>query len=420
MSDKLSQTLTTFRGTAILLNIVIGAGLLTLPGLAIKEAGSNAIYSWLICALAAAPLLAVFVILGRQYPDAGGVAAYAQRALGTFGRRSAAFLLLGAVIFGLPSIALTGGHYLASVFPGSAFFYGTMLLIGSVIPNFFSGDRAGKLMAFLASGVLVSIVAFLLIGLFSMDPNTTTFAEKAIDWSRAFEPFTMLFFAFTGWEIGAGIAEEFVNPRRDFPLSMGLSFVIVTGLYLAVAFVASRSDLNGHWEAPFVVFVGPVLGSYGATGVALIAAIIVFANLAGAIWGVSRLIFSLGRDAILPKALAVTRNGTPLRAIVTTFVALLSVLFFYRTGTLSLEAMIGIAGQNFLILYGLAAVSLFVLAKKLPIRLLSASVVAVVVGLLSLQGLKLIYPIGLIGIAACIDFLSYSPTQPTNPPVPDQ
>lgn len=227
MTDKLHKTLTTFRGTAILLNIVIGAGLLTLPGLAIKEAGPNALYAWLVCALAAAPLLAVFILLGRQYPDAGGVAAYAQRALGSFGRRCAAFLLLGAVIFGLPSIALTGGHYLASVFPGSAFLYGLILLIGSVLPNFFSGDRAGKVMAFLASGVLVSILVFLLIGLFSMDSSVKGVAGNAIDWALTFKPFFMLFFAFTGWEIGAGIAEEFVNPRRDFPLSMGLSFILL-------------------------------------------------------------------------------------------------------------------------------------------------------------------------------------------------
>ena len=39
---ELSRSLTVWRGTAILLNIVLGAGLLTLPGLAIGSLGAAA------------------------------------------------------------------------------------------------------------------------------------------------------------------------------------------------------------------------------------------------------------------------------------------------------------------------------------------------------------------------------------------
>ena len=258
-------------------------------------------------------------------------------------------------------------------------------------------------MAVLASGIIVAMIFFIGIGYFSIKPSSHLSPPALIDWNRALAPFAMLFFAFTGWEIGAGIAEEFIHPKRDYPIAMILSFIVVTCLYVAVAYVTSRTDLAGNWEAPFVLFVKPVLGEYGAMCVAIIAAIIVFANLSGALWGVSRLVYSLGRDEVLPKSLAVTSSGKPLRAVGVTALALITVLGIYGMGVISLDVMIGVAGQNFLILYGLAAVSLFSLSSKLSVRLLAGFVIAIVIGFLSLQGFKLLYPIGLIGLAGLAD-----------------
>ena len=134
MAEALGRTLTATRGTAILLNIVVGAGLLTLPGLAQKVAGPQAPIAWAICAIAATPLLFVFVLLGRRHPDAGGIAAYAEKAFGPAAQRVAAFLLLGAVAFGLPSIALVGGHYMAQVLPGSVSLYALALVALALVP----------------------------------------------------------------------------------------------------------------------------------------------------------------------------------------------------------------------------------------------------------------------------------------------
>lgn len=104
--NHLPRTLGPFRGAALMLNIVIGVGLLTLPGLALEIAGESAIWAWVLCATASVPLLAVFVIMGKRHPDAGGVAHFAQMAFGRLAYVTASFLFLGAVIFGLPSIAL--------------------------------------------------------------------------------------------------------------------------------------------------------------------------------------------------------------------------------------------------------------------------------------------------------------------------
>ena len=404
MSHQLSRSLTIFRGTGILLNIVIGAGLLSLPGLAIQEVGDNAFYAWLLCAAAALPLVGVFILLARLYPNAGGIAFYAQRAFGPFGRRSTAYLMLGAVIFGLPSIALTGGHYLASVFPGDPNFYALVLMGLSGLPHLFRGEGVGRILGWMASGVLVSIIAFLLIGIGSIDFVHTSFNLPAFDLAKALLPFPMIFFAFTGWEIGAGLGEEFINAKRNFPIAMVLSLFIVTALYLAIAYISSLADLSGHYESPFIVFVRPIVGDYGAIGVALVATLIILANLSGALWGVSRLIYSLGRDGVLSQWFSKTYYDHPLRALVATLLSLVAVLLIDKMGLLDLKLMLRLAGQNFLILYGAAALALFCVAENLVIRVVAMSVIAIVGLLLFLQGAFLLYPISLVLLAALLEF----------------
>ena len=124
----LVKSLGALRGTALMLNIVIGAGLLVLPGLAVQEVGDLAIWSWIACALAALPLVGVFLLLGRRCPDAGGVAQLARQGFGATGYAVASFLLLGAVIFGLPSIALTGGYYASAMLGGDPHLYAALLI----------------------------------------------------------------------------------------------------------------------------------------------------------------------------------------------------------------------------------------------------------------------------------------------------
>ncbi len=210
----------------------------------------------------------------------------------------------------------------------------------------------------------------------------------------------MLFFAFTGWEVGAGAAEEFKNPKRDYPLAMLLSFALATALYAAIAILAQQVDLTGRYEAPFIVIVTPLLGPMGGVAVALVAVAIMYANLVGALWGVSRLVFGLAREGNLPSALAVTHDGRPRRAVFATLTALMAVVVADWLADFGLETMLKLSGQNFVILFGVAAGSLLILAKTRWDRWLAGAVAILVAGLLALQGLALVYPLALVAVVA--------------------
>ncbi|SDR21125.1 amino acid/polyamine/organocation transporter, APC superfamily [Rhizobiales bacterium GAS113] len=397
----LVKSLGAARGTALMLNIVIGAGLLVLPGLAVQEAGDLAIWSWIACAIAALPLLGVFLLLGRRFPDAGGVAHLARQGFGPAGYAVASFLLLGAVIFGLPSIALTGGYYAKSILGGDAHLYAALLIVLGAAIHLVSSTGAAKFNSVVAASVVVALVILLSIGFFGLPAasRSPALATPGLgDLDTIFAPFMMIFFAFTGWEVGAGISEEFRNPRRDLPIAMFLSFAIAVSLYAAAAFLSQRVELAGNFTSPFVAMVEPTLGRLGSVLVSVTAVIIVFANLSGAIWGVSRLVFALSREGMLPSTFQTARDGSPVQAVAFTAAALLCVVTLDAAGILGIGRMLSMAGQNFLILYGIAAATLLLTAQGWSERLLAGVSVVIVLGLLVKSGQSLAYP---AAIAAC-------------------
>ncbi|WP_330647175.1 amino acid permease (plasmid) [Thioclava litoralis] len=407
---ELKKSLGVTRGTAMMLNIVLGAGLLTLPGLAVQEVGSSATLIWIACAVAAAPLLWVFAILGRRYPDAGGIASIMGHAFGKSGRICATLLFLGAVSVGLPAVALTGGHYVAATFGGPAAVYAGALIVAALGVNFLSAEMAGRVNTFIASLVLVFILGLAIVGYLAVQP--------AFDLSAASTPsadtdlrhlgmvFMMVFFAFTGWEVSANLGGEFRNPKRDVPRAMALSFFLAVGLYLVLALVVAKAGALGAGPAPFAQIFGQSFGPAGRITIAALAVLLIFANLSAAIWAVSRMVYSAARDGLLPAPIAQIRNDVPLNAVMVTVVVLLSVVGLVGAGILDMSHLLAAAGQNFLLLYTGAAASLLRLERRTAYRLLSLGCLALVCLLfIGRGGQGLLYPVLLIALGLAISFL---------------
>jgi amino acid efflux transporter len=406
--SELKQMLTVLRGTGLMLNIVVGAGLLALPGLTVAIAGDQALWAWLVCAIAAVPLLLVFVILGGRHPDAGGIAHFVKLAFGDAGYVAASLIFLGAVAFGLPAIALTAGHYVTAITGGPPALIACAIVIIAALSLTTTPDTAARLSTFVASTILIVLLVIISVGLAGVDWSTAVkniSPVANISLPVVLAPFMMIFFAFTGWEVASGLSEEFRNPQRDFPRAMLLSFAIATGLYLAMAFLAqTASNIESH-EAVFVDILGARFGAIGGIVVAAIATLVITANLLGAIWAVSRMVFALSRDGNLFFRLQVSGSGTPISSVALTSFVILLVLAADVIDLLNIETMLAIAGQNFFILYGLAGFTLFRHARHLHERIVAGLSILVVCSLLMTNDLlSLLYPavLGLFGITVSL------------------
>jgi len=66
--STLKQSLGAISGTAMMLNIVLGAGLFILPGLVAQVTGTSSLIYWIAAVVLSAPLLIAFSVLATNLP----------------------------------------------------------------------------------------------------------------------------------------------------------------------------------------------------------------------------------------------------------------------------------------------------------------------------------------------------------------
>ena len=406
----LRKVLTVSQAVGLALTIVVGSGLLVLPGLGYRNAGSAAIYVWLLDLALVAPLLIVFAKLGGRWPSAGGIAGFLQNA---FSRRFAAaseVLLIGTFGLGIPAIALTGGHYCAALLgeKNAAIPAAVLLLLAAGAVNWRGASVSGNIqraLAFALCGILfmVAVVA-LVFGNYSLGTKFAP-AFSAETWRSALPVAGLVFFAFTGWEMLAFTAEEYRNPRRDFPLAVGLSFTVVAVLYVLVAsaiqLTLPRDDPQTA-AAPLSALLSNVTGAAGGIFVSAVAVVIILANLIGAIWAASRLVFSSAREGLLPKfAAKLDSRQTPRIAAGLCVGVFIAVLCVHAAGFLDLDDMLRLAGQNFFLLYALSIAAYLKTAETFPARALGIASLLVSAAMMGVFGPEMLYPFALLAVGWC-------------------
>ncbi|MCL6444172.1 MAG: amino acid permease [Alicyclobacillus sp.] len=404
---QLAKTLTVGRAVSLALGIVIGAGLLVLPGLAYSEVGNSAIYAWVEDAVIVIPLLVIFSSLGSHYPSAGGVAGFVRVAFGPVIGAMTELMLMSAFFLGIPGIALTGAGYLTFLFHSGGWassLFAIMLLVIAGILNYL-GTQFSAITQQVLSYSLVLILAAVAVIALTFDPASDHGVVSIANWKSSIPALGMVFFAYTGWEMLSFMGEEFHNPKRDFPIAIVISYVLIVLIYLAVA-LAVQWTLQPYdpqtTQAPIAAVLAKVFGNKSADVVAIIGVLIILANLNGAIWAASRLLFSSARERFLPRFLAsVDLNlQIPRRSIVTCILVFMAVVVMHQVGWISQHMMFALAGQNFFLIYVLS-VLVYIRLTRRPLNMLFAlGVLVLCIIFIASFGRGLLYPltISLLGL----------------------
>ena len=85
------------QGIALYIGSVLGTGLLVLPGIAAQVAGPASVVAVVAVIVLSVPLAGTFAALAARFPDPGGVASYARRALGPTAARMTGYWFLGLI-----------------------------------------------------------------------------------------------------------------------------------------------------------------------------------------------------------------------------------------------------------------------------------------------------------------------------------
>ena len=367
----LKKTIKLRHAVALYASSVLGSGVLVLPGLAARLAGPASILAWILLSAASYPFAYTFASLSSRNPESGGIYSFAKEAFGSKVSTVIGWLFALWVITGAPAVSLIAASYLGYAFPLDR---GETLLIafGILFAAFSINYRGIVVSTKVQLAVIASIVALLLVTI-----TASSFFVKA----QNFVPFipnglipigtagALIFWSYLGYENVSNVAEEFENPKKDFGRSIILSVLLISGLYIAVAFVTigTLAYESGNSIAPFAVILSHVLGRYGAAGTAILAVFIIFGTENAYTTGMSRVFYAVSRDGGFPRVLdhLNAKTKVPDRALIAMFCSTIPAFALYYIFNVNLETALLVPSG--------AAILVYVIGSAAGIKLLGSS-----------------------------------------------
>lgn len=429
---ELKRSLGALSGTAIMLNIVLGAGLFILPGLVAQSAGDYALLYWGIAILLAIPLLITFSLLATNLHSPAGVAELIGSGFGPLFYAISSCLFIGAVCLGLPGIALTAGYGIEAAFGLDSILVSIAIILLALGANFLDVKHAKRLSnvaSIMCMTIIISLIAIALFSsaLFSSTSHTqppASLLPDVIDRTTLLSGLSIIpltFFAFTGWEVALSLGSEFKRPKRHLPFAIMTSFIVASLLYLGCAIAVLATGTRAFNEAPFIHILTPLFGATAGKLVALFIGLFIITNLFSAFWGVSRMIYAMGKKQILPSHLGTLTRHIPQAALFVLGVCLIMIISLHALSLIGLEVMLTLASVNFLILYGMVALLGVKRLQRLSHRLLSlVSVFTVGLILTTISTVAvLLYPLLIAGASTLLcrkqkAILPYDTNKPTS------
>jgi basic amino acid/polyamine antiporter, APA family len=333
------------------IGIVIGTGIFTLTGVEAKlHAGPAVVLSFLVAGVVSVLAALCYAELASAVPTAGSAYTYAYATVGEPIAWIIGWDLILEFALGASVVARGWSGYLGDLLSLPTTFFGEdsvvnlgamgiVALLGVVaVVGIRESARVTNTLVF----IKVSICVFIIIaGLFFIRgsnltpfvPPATTPEEKPSGLTRplteilfGLEPSAfgvagvltaaaVVFFAYTGFEALANLAEETRKPARDLPLGILGTLALSTVLYMGVSFV-----MVGMIKYDKIDEGAPIASAFRAVGADWAATLVSIAAVAGLtsvilvdIVGMGRIGFAISRDGLLPAAIGRIhpRFGTP-------------------------------------------------------------------------------------------------------------
>ncbi len=360
MSDDpegLKKAIKLRNAVALYASSVLGSGILVLPGLAARIAGPSSILAWIFLSFASYPFAFTFASLSARRPESGGVYSFAKETFGLRIATAAGWLFALWVITGAPAVTLIAASYLGYAFPldrAETFVIAFGIILTAFVINYRGITVSNKVQL----ATIGSIVALLLAAIVfsSSSVRTENFSPF---FPNGFIPIgtaaALIFWSYLGYENVSNVAEEFENPERDFRRAITLSVVLISALYVSVAFVTigTLAYRAGGSVAPFAVILSSVLGRFGAAGAALLAVFIIFGAVNAYTTGMSRVFYAVSKDGGFPKALGHLSEKTkvPDRALIALFGTTIPVFVTYFFLHVNLETALLIPSGAAILVY---------------------------------------------------------------------
>lgn len=392
----MDKKLSLFHAIPLGIGSIMGSGILFLPSLTYKVSGPDVLLAWLLIIFLCLPGIWFFKeMITCLKPDNTSLSGMIELGLGKEVGKSVHLIMLGTVIFGMPSAAIIAGKYCSGIFYQAELIIPYALITFALVINYF-GLKASSIMSFLISFLIVVISIYLIVS--TKQPlSSYKVLKPEYNLSNIYSGAVLSFWAFAGFENLTFLYHRFQNPRRDLLITIIVSIAVCAILYLGLA--ANYASLVPYFEIKQTTGLLQ-MAEYGGLGsltsiISFFAILAVTINLVSWSGGVVQLIMQAGKIGLLPRAF----DGNERKSLI-----LLGTLFYFSVtfGLLSPETfqrIVTIVSTNFLVLYLLAIMSFVFVSKDWFKRSLAIVIALALLVTLSSSSVLLLYPFALFLIS---------------------
>jgi len=232
--QKLKRVLSFWDIYFIALGQIIGAGVVSLTGVAIGMTGPAVVVAYVFAAILILLSSVLVMVAGATLPAPGAYYAWSSRLLNGWSGSVVVLLLLLASI----TISLYGssfGHYLNPLFPAISVNGWGIIVTGALFfGNLFGVQMAAKLQILLVIILLSALAVYAGFAMPKINPELLTpmFPKGLLGFAAAV---FLLKFATGGATLVVGLGGETKNPRKTIPLAIVTATLTVAVIYSLVA-----------------------------------------------------------------------------------------------------------------------------------------------------------------------------------------
>ena len=380
--QRLAKTLTAKDLIALGVGAVIGTGIFILPGtIAALHSGPAITISFMIAAVVCAVAAMCYAEFSSALPVAGSAYSYGNIIFGELIGWLLGWALFLEYMLSVAAVSTGWSAYFVSFIEGFGIHiphaitgpfdpaHGTyvnlfaMLVVGLIATLLMRGTRSStrinNIMVLIKLGV---VLLFIGVGIFYVKPtNWQPFMPFGV--SGIFKGASLIFFAYLGFDCVSASAAEVKNPQKNLPIGIIGTLIICTLLYILVAFVltgmVSYRELDVANPVTFALQV--VHQNWFAGLISLGALAGMFTMMLTMTYSSSRLIYSIGHDGLLPKALGkvTAKHQTPANSI-----KIVTVVIMILGGFVSLDQLTNLVNIGTLVAFFWMSIGVIPLRKR--------------------------------------------------------
>jgi len=377
-------SLTMVDAIALIVGLVIGAGIFETPALVAANTGTvgGVIWLWLIGGVVSLLGALCYAELATAYPHVGGNYYYLKQA---FGQPIAVlFAWARMTVIQIGSIALLAfvfGDYVSQLFSLGGYstsIYAAVAIVLLTMLNIIGLRQSKRLQNWLAVTLILGLLLVILSGLgfsptvpiASVTPSATPSASTP-SWGLAL---VFVLLSYGGWNEAAYISAEIHHPQRNIVRSLLWSIGIITGLYLLINLAYLQglgvAGMAGS-QAVAAALLRQRLGEPGAMFVSFLVVLATLGSINATIFTGARTSFALGQDVSSFRWLGhwYPQPSSPITAYLLQGAIALTLVGLGTFTRKGFETMVDYTAPIFWFFFLLSTLSLIVLRIQEPTRL---------------------------------------------------